>query len=1401
MTQHKFGGMDKDTPFAQRSQDLYYDAHNIKLVNNGANKSVTKHEGFELYFTIPDITEVKDVISNTVSIHYTDPMTNISEKIPIFNSGVHNPNHTNLVIVGTTEVDDMLALITVSDEGMTFIFTYYDVVDDERYGLKLKYANYLNMKNDNKIELISNYENLAIKKLYWADGINQLRHLNLADSDIRELAPAMLDLVTPISFIEPELNTISEGAGQKGGKVQYAYSLYNLSGSETRISPLSRMIAIVDPETGEGGGEGLPLGEDETASGLQGEQIVNATIEMVIRKLDTAFNFIRIYAIKFTRADETPQIRLIIDSKIGSYKDYSFTDDGSLAIVLDITVEELLTKGGTVIVPSTIEAKSNKLFMANYSRKSLAIDFDARAYKYLPDTSATVVYDDNLRSSPLKVTPTEMPIEEHSCYNDDEFCNYKIKSYDFGASGKLVNLNVRLEDLEREVQDGTTVVPDFQSDNIYDTTLKWDANRNMLVDPDGVDVTPLGGGSIDLETEGSIYYIMAAGSQDINDTGNDVDYGKDEWLEVVNVEIAEDTYVLAYIQAGTKDIAKYKTVRIERSFKRGENYRFAVEFYNNVGDRSDAKWICDYRFPYTQDLKQTYTVSVSLTAAGIKELSSESMVKFRLLMVERGVRDRSIITQGIINPMMKVYGARSKAIDKYTRPYHTHRDYTNTKGARLSVDFDEDYDYTSYEDYWSYTGPERSNTLMNIFFPEVIFEENINDSTTFRVLGTATLDPDMSGTHDQQALEIKPNAPRVIHEGIYIPEDGNYINHNYNDSKDNKSGRFMGFNKVYGGLEIPNSRVYGNNDAPTGKSKPKKFLTDSDVEMVSSVAIIDSDRAKTINGVQVAASLNIYDYTGGGGFGSNARMSIQAITNSFGLLTFDDPSWSEIKGESKFYNFAKTKPTPERKALIGELIVELKAQYGGHTHSIRQRNVYTPIGPIRDILDTTIESKGEGDVWITLFKIVRNTSNPGKLMVRSYYLDEWLSVTLESALDLSTRYDYFDPNFDQLYLDNGVKPSPVDDYSPGEIRNLIPEMQLYNNAYHTMDKLFLNMSKPDSARDQERYPTTIIASKTKINNEKIDSWLAFDTINTMTLSTNYGEIRALSLSNDELIAFQRSAIAFISVDPRVQTMADDKLTIGLGVGKALNDYNYVTTSSGCINKWSILNTKDAMFYFDYDNRSISMLSQPEREVSVTTGINKHLWDYIDSNKQLGINTDKIGNEIIGHYDNRSENTYFTFNGGEQLTVSYNNLLNVMVSFHDFDASDYVTYKGEFLKINNGVVHKLAYDTYGENVDMRITVLNSEAAQLIKRYDNLEIDNSAAFECIRLRNSYQDTGRGPFKARTSGLRTRLALPRAANRKRLRDDHLYVELFYLGNEQITFEYLSLTYDIDKMYYIDG
>ena len=156
-TIHNFSGIDRDTPFLQRTPDMYWDAQNIKLVNNGSNKAVSKHEGYDKVLKLPKVSEWYRASQERGNISYVDPFTNKTHTFPIWLENNNNGSieHSDWNIVGTGDLDDKVVIVAVSSFGLTAVYLY-----TENESLELKYANYLNMQYNRRIEIITSFENL-----------------------------------------------------------------------------------------------------------------------------------------------------------------------------------------------------------------------------------------------------------------------------------------------------------------------------------------------------------------------------------------------------------------------------------------------------------------------------------------------------------------------------------------------------------------------------------------------------------------------------------------------------------------------------------------------------------------------------------------------------------------------------------------------------------------------------------------------------------------------------------------------------------------------------------------------------------------------------------------------------------------------------------------------------------------------------------------------------------------------------------------------------------------------------------------------------------------------------------------------------------------------------------------
>jgi hypothetical protein len=84
--------------------------------------------------------------------------------------------------------------------------------------ITLLYLRNLGFSTSRPIQVLNNYENKAIDKIYWVDGLNQMRFINLEHSLINQdfeelinLPSTVIDMVGKCNLSQPTIKSISPG--------------------------------------------------------------------------------------------------------------------------------------------------------------------------------------------------------------------------------------------------------------------------------------------------------------------------------------------------------------------------------------------------------------------------------------------------------------------------------------------------------------------------------------------------------------------------------------------------------------------------------------------------------------------------------------------------------------------------------------------------------------------------------------------------------------------------------------------------------------------------------------------------------------------------------------------------------------------------------------------------------------------------------------------------------------------------------------------------------------------------------------------------------------------------------------------------------------------------------------
>lgn len=390
--QHLFKGMQRDLTRSKFSPEFAFDAMNIRLTAREDNTllSVTNEKG--------------------------------TKEIPLYTSG--NPAIIEGTIVGHNVLNNYITLFTT--DGVDRIYrleykgTYFEV-------LVLYDNSKLGFSTDNPIESLGVFENDSIQKVYWVDGKNQPRVINIAaPDDIRDSwSSSSFDFVQELSLQEEVIikrNELSSGLFAPG-TIQYAFTYYNKYGQESNIFYTSTLNYISSSERGS-----------------SPENRVSNSFDITINNVDTRFEYIRIYSIHRTSIDATPIVLKVIDLPVNQKSritSVNYTDNGTSGTAIDPT--ELLYIGGESIIAGTMTQKDNTLFLGNITLDRSSIPEEIK-------NSLTISTSPIITSTLLKSSLRE--VREESNFRDGyyKYTNFLSSGNTAGfKSGEHYRLGVQFQ--------------------------------------------------------------------------------------------------------------------------------------------------------------------------------------------------------------------------------------------------------------------------------------------------------------------------------------------------------------------------------------------------------------------------------------------------------------------------------------------------------------------------------------------------------------------------------------------------------------------------------------------------------------------------------------------------------------------------------------------------------------------------------------------------------------------------------------------------------------------------------------------------------------------------------------------------------------------------------------------
>lgn len=282
-----------------------------------------------------------------------------------------NEKGTKKITLTQEILGDILGSCTLETCFIVFTISENEEIKDRIYKISLDpynedslkvdclYAGDLNFSKENPIQAIPLVETSELQKVYWCDGRNLLRQINV------NTTPQDANEFTSIDSFsnrgELDLNETMEienipnsGGSWSAGVVQYAYRYYNKYSSVTNIAEVSSIYY-----TGKADRGGSP------------EETVNNSFKITIRNTDKKYTNIQLFSFFRSSLNGDVVCKKIQDTT--RQDTFTFTDKNITGEIVDFT--DFLREINTgAVCPKSIAQKSNTLFIGGYTTKQVDVD-------------------------------------------------------------------------------------------------------------------------------------------------------------------------------------------------------------------------------------------------------------------------------------------------------------------------------------------------------------------------------------------------------------------------------------------------------------------------------------------------------------------------------------------------------------------------------------------------------------------------------------------------------------------------------------------------------------------------------------------------------------------------------------------------------------------------------------------------------------------------------------------------------------------------------------------------------------------------------------------------------------------------------------------------------------------
>jgi hypothetical protein len=432
------------------------------------------------------------------------------------------------------------------------------------------------------------------------------------------------------------------------------------------------------------------------------------------------------------------------------------------------------------------------------------------------------------------------------------------------------------------------------------------------------------------------------------------------------------------------------------------------------------------------------------------------------------------------------------------------------------------------------------------------------------------------------------------------------------------------------------------------------------------------------------------------------------------------------------------------------------SQYGGNTFESRSLNVGIPCSDIIATLNTWNSIK-YGDTFINYFDVSTMLVD----LAQSYGSDsvaESIYIPLESSVNCDLRHDTSSShaNFTGYTALSVMRQEYAGTHSrtvgPSTVYyNQKDDLYLYNTIYSQQTSAQYALSSMIDVSTETTFDCLVKASNIKYNGENSDSWTKFNLNEEIEVDANYGPIKALNVINDKLLYWQEDAFGILSVNDRSLIQDASSSQLVLGTGGILARYDYVSSTVGILNKFSLVNSDSTVYWFYDKDTSIYRFNNKLSNLSKEKG----MWSWFNNN----YNSSQI---VHGVFDRKYNEILFTFFGVTNGTIGFSEQTDEFEPFRSFVPRMYIDGKEFYISVIDSTdpVTSLFYyhnsdinqrcEFYGTIYPSTVKILYNADYLYTKIFDNIMYISNAfdedtdveqygiTFDKVRCYNDYQNS---------------------------------------------------------------